>query len=507
MLGLFPHMKYQPWYALSELVDNALQSAIGNRDALLANDPAFELVVKIEISGVDGGRVTVADNAAGIGAADWERAFQVGEPPEDATGLSQFGVGMKAACCWFARGWSVRTSALGEPAVRKVEFDVPQILRTRDETLQVELAPGDAASHFTVIEMHGLYRPVAGRTLGKIRDYLGDIYRHFIRSGDLKILVNGQAVAFEEPALLTAPRYNEPAGEVVTWRRDVDITLNSGRRVFGFVGIRSVGSARQAGLALFYRNKVVMGAGDEMYKPAALYGGGNTFASQRLFGELHMDAFEVTYSKDALVWYDEEEEFIERLRSLIDAEPLPLVRQANGYRKRTPEVGPGDVANEVLDSIRDAFASTEFDLQSPLSEGENPADEVDLSHSGEPDADSPGEEESGDTARSQPVSRRLDVTFHGVSWQVDLQLVSDEAVDGWLVVRRDGSLLELSVNQAHPFMRAWCEVPGQELEPVWRVAIALGLAQEMARLGGAKLPGLVTTNVNGLLRTVLAHKN
>ncbi len=65
----------------------------------------------------------------------------------------------------------------------------------------------------------------------------------------------------------------------------------------------------------------------------------------------------------------------------------------------------------------------------------------------------------------------------------------------------------LTVNQAHPFMRAWCELPGQELEPVWRVAIALGLAQEMARLGGGEMPGLVTENVNALLRTVLSHKS
>ena len=67
--------------------------------------------------------------------------------------------------------------------------------------------------------------------------------------------------------------------------------------------------------------------------------------------------------------------------------------------------------------------------------------------------------------------------------------------------------IALSVNQAHPFMRAFCEFPGQELEPVWRVAIALGLAQEQARLGGAKMPGLVVTKVNTLLRTVLSHKS
>ena len=31
---------------------------------------------------------------------------------------------MKSAACWFAPRWTVRTSALGEPVVRTVHFDI-----------------------------------------------------------------------------------------------------------------------------------------------------------------------------------------------------------------------------------------------------------------------------------------------------------------------------------------------------------------------------------------------
>ncbi len=75
------------------------------------------------------------------------------------------------------------------------------------------------------------------------------------------------------------------------------------------------------------------------------------------------------------------------------------------------------------------------------------------------------------------------------------------------MLRTDDGTLVLTVNQAHPFMRAWCELPGQELEPVWRVAVALGLGQEMARMQGAQQPGLVTNNVNEVLRTVMSRKS
>ena len=121
----------------------------------------------------------------------------------------------------------------------------------------------------------------------------------------------------------------------------MDIRLDSGRRVTGFVAIRETGDAKQAGLALFYRSKVVTGSGEEIYKPVEIFQGGNSFQSQRIFGELHMDDFNVTYTKDALVWYDEEEEFVEALRAELDAEPWPLIKQAKEHRKRDPEQPAG----------------------------------------------------------------------------------------------------------------------------------------------------------------------
>ena len=87
--------------------------------------------------------------------------------------------------------------------------------------------------------------------------------------------------------------------------------------------------------------------------------------------------------------------------------------------------------------------------------------------------------------------------------------MSDVANSDWLVIKEstDGShSLTIKVNQAHPFMRAYCELPGTELEPVYRVAIALGLGQALARQGGAKMPNLVVQAANQLLRTYLSKK-
>lgn len=503
MLNLFPNMKYQPWYALGELVDNAIQSYVANRDALRDVEGAdYKLRVEIEIDRVND-TIVVRDNAAGIAGADWQRAFRVADPPADSSGLSQFGVGMKAACCWFARKWTVRSSALGEHESRTVTFDVPMIVETRDETLQVIVEAQSPTSHFTEVRMHQLYRAPQKRTLGKIKDYLGGIYRQFLRNGDVEIYFDGALVTYTEPEILTAPRWDEADGEAHEWRHPVDLRLESGRRVTGFVAIRPKGQQSSAGLALFYRRKVVTGAGEESYRPTAIFGQGNDFRAQRVFGELHMDDFNVTYTKDSLVWHDEEDEFLESLRANLDSGRWPLLRQAREYRARKIEPTPEETARALLDSVASSFGATEATSGA----------QVDVSHFSTTieveflEDDEPSGESSPDEVVS--ANRTMTIEQNGTSWLVEFELITDEANSSWLIVKEElgeAPSIRLKVNQAHPFMRAYCELPGTELEPVYRVAIALGLGQALARQGGAKMPHLVVHAANELLRSYLSKK-
>lgn len=502
MLGLFPHMKYKPWYALGELVDNGLQSYLANRDRLEAIEgPDFRLRIDIVLSKDDGGLITIRDNAAGIATSDWWRAFLVAEPPSDATGLSQFGIGMKAACCWFAKEWSLRTTHLGEAISRSVVFNVPEIVASRDEALQVHVEPVSVDSHFTELKMWNLNRVPQARTISKMRTYLGAIYRQFLREGQVVLTFNGEPVEYQEPKVLVAPRWDAYEDGPREWRKDIDLRLESGRRVTGFVALRDTGSTADAGLALFYRNKVVTGAGDEAYRPPDLFGAGNSFRSQRVFGELHMDDFSVTYTKDSIFWYDEEEDFIDLLREHLNEEPLPLLRQADNWRSRQVGPGPKEVAQAVVDRTG-ALLKKVKDVQAVTAEAptELPLDVVGPASDGT----------AGSTSTLLAEDREIQMNFSGTAWTVKLRLVADDAVQEWLSAVRDPESVQprvtITVNQAHPFMRAFCEAPGQDLEPVWRVAIALGLGQELARVGGAKMPGMVTQKVNAILRAILAKQ-
>ena len=77
----------------------------------------------------------IRDDAAGIHAADYQRAFRPAEPPPDSEGLSEFGMGMKSAACWLGKRFTVRSTALGEDVERIVAFDVDEIIEGQLEEL------------------------------------------------------------------------------------------------------------------------------------------------------------------------------------------------------------------------------------------------------------------------------------------------------------------------------------------------------------------------------------
>ena len=153
ILSVLRHLNYKPWYAMAEFVDNSIQSYLDNRDSLESLEgPSYRLKVDISLDSFDNGRISIRDNAAGIHESEYERAFRPAAVPPNSSGLSEFGMGMKSAACWFANRWSVRTSALGESFERAVSFDVDRIVYDNLEELLVNISP--AVRKITLLKSH-----------------------------------------------------------------------------------------------------------------------------------------------------------------------------------------------------------------------------------------------------------------------------------------------------------------------------------------------------------------
>lgn len=500
ILGVLSHLNYEPWFALAEYVDNAIQSARVEGSKIRKVEPDFHLAVNIDIDPDGPGQIVIDDNAGGIRRSDFARAFRAADVPPDRSGLSEFGMGMKSASIWFARNWSVETTSVGDPTVYTVTFDMKVVLEGLTSDLAIQTSPGEVNSHFTRIRLWNLNQVPRGRTLGKIRDHMRDIYRVFLRSGDLRLVVSDERMAFVEPNVLVAVDARAEDGlldgapaKPVRWLKEIDLSLGEKVRVWGFAALRDEGSTREAGFALFRRGRVIVGSGDSPYRPSAIYGRGNSYRSQRLFGELHVEGLPVSHTKDGFQWGDYEEEFLERLRADLDAEPLPLLRQAENYRSRT-------VTRQQAKLIADATESTARSIEHSL-----PDVLANVSDSEDQNEDSIG---GGD---EPAVDRVVDFDLDGQSWQVSVSSVQDLHSAKWLTRKIDKGgpgpyRIELTLNAGHPFVRQFALGDRDSYEAVLRIAVALVVSESLIRDAGLEYAGTMMRNIDTVLSKALSSR-
>jgi hypothetical protein len=494
VLSVLRHLNYKAWFALAEFVDNSVQSYLTNREALEAlHGPDFRLRIKISIDPTPPACITIRDNAAGIRLADFPRAFRPAAVPPDRTGLSEFGMGMKSAACWFSPSWSVRTKALGDPQERLVRFDVARIVNDQIEELAITAQPFDPDWHYTEVTLENLYHVPVKKTVGKIKEHLTDIYRVFIREGWLELKFGNDLLTPEEPLILSAPYARAPDEPARLWRKEIDFDLGDGQKVTGFAGLREPGNYARAGFALFRRGRLIQGSGDEGYKPDAIFGQHGSFRSLRLFGELHLQGFDVSHTKDGFRWDENEQPFLDLLKDHLDSSELPLLKQADNYRALAARADREKAAKEAIERTADVL---EQELPGTI--------EVVADHH------SVATQETFLAPTSTLASREIKLGFKGECWRIKIELSDDPGESAWLTlsyVSPDAAterLIEIRVSYLHPFMTRFAPRGGDDLEALLRVAAALALAETLARYNGVKMAGTVRRNFNEILRDALS---
>ena len=135
----FRFINNKVWYALAEYVDNSIQSYIDNKAILSKINPNGRLRVEISIQD---DLIIVTDNAGGIAEGNFQRAFELANIPLDASGLNEFGMGMKVSSIWLSNVWKVETTV------------------NSDDTFKVRLALRDAGLSYSVISTNTKERSV-----------------------------------------------------------------------------------------------------------------------------------------------------------------------------------------------------------------------------------------------------------------------------------------------------------------------------------------------------------
>ena len=398
---------------------------------------------------------------------------------------------MKSAACWFSPSWTVRTTALGEVVEKTVHFDIAKIVEDNLEELSIEKRLIDPNAHFTEVALSNLHKPLQGRTIGKIQEHLASIYRVFIREGSLELRFRGEELSYEEPNTLCASFHKRESEEPRLWRKEIDFDFGTGMRARGFAALLERASTSRAGFALFRRKRLIQGSADEGYRP---FGAPNSYTYQRLYGELHLDGFNVSHTKDGFQWDENEGTFLELLKDELDKEPIALLSQAEGYRVRSKtqdlKKGAETSTHRTSKTVKKNVPPV---VEGQLKEG---TENTPLPH-------------NLPKAKASVAKQTVPVEIDGKLWEISIELSNDSSVGDWLNVSDDpwdGNLrrVKIRMSLAHPFMLRYGGADTSQIEPLQRMAIAIALAEITARDSGVRKTKTFIRNINKLLRDALS---
>lgn len=358
----FRYIANTTWNALAEYIDNSLQSFLVHKDVLSKINPGGKLRVEIFID-TDADKIVITDNAWGIEAENYQRAFELANIPLDASGLSEFGMGMKVSSIWFSDIWTVETCAYQERVKKTVKFDIKEVVDNQETSLNVVEKEAASTEHYTKITLSKLSQNKP-KQLAAIKRHLSSTYTKFIREGILDLVINGELQTVSEPKILVAPYFRKVGGQITkegdpqTWRIDISFApAGSKYKVSGFIGVlETMSTDKDNGFLLFRRGRAIGYSGDEKYRPYPLCGQIGSPQYKRIFGELSVDGFNVSFQKNA---FQEDEAFAAFIEDLADDLKTKIRRgelpdvfgQAFNYIKDRTPVETKKTAKTVVSSL------------------------------------------------------------------------------------------------------------------------------------------------------------
>lgn len=309
-IGAYARLSYTMWYALAEFIDNSTQSRLNYEGIIdqVLEDEGTPLVVTINHDRMKK-EIRVRDNSIGMTKDDLVHALQIAHPTPDSKGRSKYGMGMKTAACWIADRWQVVTTEWSNGVEWTADVNVPSVAKGGKIPIRPRAVALD--EHYTELVLTELNRTIQGRTEENIREYLGSMYRFDLLDGRLKLFYNDVEIEAPDEREYDTDEHGKP------YKRSFETTIN-GHTVKGWVAVlrKGHGGRKYGGFSLFQNRRQIQGF-PAAWKPKAIFGGvddegANNLISQRLTGVVELDGFDVSHTKDAILFRDDEQDQLEK---------------------------------------------------------------------------------------------------------------------------------------------------------------------------------------------------
>lgn len=479
---------------LSEYVDNSVQSYLDNKQRLLQNNERYVFRVSIEVD-QKANQIVIKDNAAGIDFKNYKRAFEPANIPLDNTKLNEFGMGMKTASIWLADKWSARTKALGETVERYTEFDLNKVIAENKEELIVKESTKEEKSHYTEIILSQLsHNSPSPNQMDKVRRHLSSIYRIFLRNKEIEIVVNEEFLEAPNYDILNVPFFNEASGNDILWKKEIDFQLGK-YKAKGFIAILKTIQNNANGLVLLRRGRVIVGADDDRFFPFSIFGSAGNFRYKRLFGELELEGFDVTFNKNGFSDEENLNAFIDALRDELKEPGLNLLSQADNYRVKTKEVNSKIAAGIVKTHKKEV-------KKEPITDKIKKVEDITSNQ-----ANVKKDEQIISEANSLGSAEDF-FEYESISYKFQVDYINEDESDALYSVKQTilkPDLLEVhciicKINLAHPFFNRFEQFKkANDYEPIVEIFKSFALAEFIATKKSMHYPSELRTIFNNYI--------
>lgn len=333
----FRHISNKVWCALGEYVDNSIQSFLDHREVLSKINKDGKLHVNIVIGEKE---IVIEDDAFGITNDKYVKAFELANLPLDDSGLNEFGMGMKISSIWLSNLWTVETAAYDEEVSKTIIFDVEKVGKQGLLSLPINEASKLKTEHYTRVKLTNLSsnKPSPGQ-ISTIKKHITSIYTKFIREELVEIKLNGEILEDVPLPILKAPYYKDKDKNEIEWKINVDFKAGK-YSVTGYIALlETMSTNTNNGLLLFRRNRVIGTSYNDRYRPVELCGNVGSPLYKRLFGELFLEGFNVSFTKNSFQQADDDLiTFIKMLKDkIISDNEIDIFGQGQNYRKPTSD--------------------------------------------------------------------------------------------------------------------------------------------------------------------------
>ncbi len=355
--------------AVAELVDNEIDARLSGK----------RLTVEVTTGQKEKEKyITVAGDGAGMTREEAAKAMVMAYSQKKRGAIGEFGLGMKTACSNLGARFEVVTATADADVAIRIHYSEEEFIRQGQWKIELEEVP-KSFDHGTVITIDKLKVNAYPGVKNTLLDRFGKVFRHFVASGEVEIVVNGDPVV---PHVWdTIKEYDIEIGY------DVD-----GKRVRGWAGLLTHGSPKGGyGFDLIRHNRVMIEHEKLGFTPQA--------GLTRLTGELHLDDFAVTNNKTD--FRRDTEEWDAMVRRLNEEFLVDLKRESR-RRANSGKLSPKNEAEvqEYIEDVKEALRNE--DLQQDLDRRALDADLADEFSEGPVPFELPDSEAQDDVRGERP---------------------------------------------------------------------------------------------------------